>query len=424
MTPMNQKVCHLSTIHPTNDIRIFHKECRTLAQAGYETHYVTVGSFEDFSEDGVQIHGVNVQSRRRWRRFSLSAYQVYKKALELDCDLYHLHTLDLLPYIWALKAKGKKVIYDAHEDQPRQTLSREFIPKSFRKIIAGIIEILEWRASRKIDGVVAATPFIRDRFLKLNKNSISATNYPVKFDFVTAPDGITRTIDFTACYVGSMNRVRGLMEMVRACERAKVGLLIAGGIDQKFRELVQRERGWKRVTDLGTVDRKGVIEIFSRAHVGFVLYHPEPNHVNAVPNKIFEYLAAGIPIIASNFPGWKKLIEEEKCGFAVEPTSISEISKALDYLRKNPKEAQAMGNRGRKAVLEKYTWETEANRLIQFYEFVLTPSLKSTREFFYVANRSMVPSISMSKAVVNPYHQTESGKELFPPERLREGFAE
>ena len=82
---------------------------------------------------------------------------------------------------------------------------------------------------------------------------------------------------------------------------------------------------------------------------------------------MFEYMAAGIPVVASNFPLWKEIIEENKCGICVEPANVEQISDAVNYLLNNPEEAQRMGANGRKAVEEKYNWNNEAKTLLQLY---------------------------------------------------------
>ena len=92
-----------------------------------------------------------------------------------------------------------------------------------------------------------------------------------------------------------------------------------------------------------------------------------PNHVNALPNKMFEYMSAGLPVIASNFPLWKEIVEGNKCGLTVNPLSPKEIAEAIRYLLAHPEEARKMGENGRKAVLEKYNWDNESRKLMVFY---------------------------------------------------------
>ena len=100
---------------------------------------------------------------------------------------------------------------------------------------------------------------------------------------------------------------------------------------------------------------------------GLVTFYPLPNHVDAQPNKMFEYMSSGLPVIASNFPLWKKIIEGNKCGLCVDPLDPAAIAKAIDYIVSHPDEARAMGENGKRAVYEKYNWGVESEKLISLY---------------------------------------------------------
>ena len=104
---------------------------------------------------------------------------------------------------------------------------------------------------------------------------------------------------------------------------------------------------------------------------GMVIFRPVPNHINSQPNKLFEYMSAGIPVIASNFPLWQQIVEGNKCGLCVDPLNTRAIAEAIDYMVEHPEEAEEMGQNGREAVLEKYNWEIEEQKLLSFYQQVL-----------------------------------------------------
>ena len=105
----------------------------------------------------------------------------------------------------------------------------------------------------------------------------------------------------------------------------------------------------------------------SESLAGVVTFLALPNHVNAQPNKIFEYMAAGIPVIGSNFQLWKEIIENNDCGICVDPTKPKEIAKAIEFIQENPMKAKEMGKRGRKKVLDKYNWQPEGIKLVSVY---------------------------------------------------------
>ncbi|MNR34850.1 GDP-mannose-dependent alpha-(1-6)-phosphatidylinositol monomannoside mannosyltransferase [compost metagenome] len=126
------------------------------------------------------------------------------------------------------------------------------------------------------------------------------------------------------------------------------------------------------VDDHGFVGRGEVREIMSRSVAGVVTFLPAPNHIDAQPNKMFEYMSAGIPVIGSNFPLWKTIIEGNQCGVCVDPADPVEIAAAIDHLFIHQSEAREMGVRGRIAVLEKYNWDSEGAKLIALYQEILS----------------------------------------------------
>jgi len=105
---------------------------------------------------------------------------------------------------------------------------------------------------------------------------------------------------------------------------------------------------------------------------GLVLYHPVPNHTDAQPNKLFEYMSAGIPVISSNFPLWKEIVEGHQCGICVDPLKPDEIAKAIQWILDNPEKAKKMGENGRRAVEEKYNHTVEEKKLLTLYKLLLS----------------------------------------------------
>ena len=130
--------------------------------------------------------------------------------------------------------------------------------------------------------------------------------------------------------------------------------------------------GWLKVDELGFISREEVKWLFSKSVAGLLLVLPGPNVFGALPNKMFEYMSAGIPQVTSNDPLWKQIIDESKCGITVDPTKPDQIAEAINYLLKHPAEALEMGRNGRKAVEEKYNWEKEIPKLIGLYKELLT----------------------------------------------------
>jgi glycosyltransferase involved in cell wall biosynthesis len=102
------------------------------------------------------------------------------------------------------------------------------------------------------------------------------------------------------------------------------------------------------------------------ARVGLLVLHPVEAHLESLPIKLFEYMAAGIPVVASDFPAWRELVGD--AGLLVDPYDVGAIAGAIDTLLDDPQAAEAMGARGRAAVADRYGWEGEAERLLSLYE--------------------------------------------------------
>src|SRR5262249_18418576 len=135
---------------------------------------------------------------------------------------------------------------------------------------------------------------------------------------------------------------------------------------------------WDQVCWHGMLDRTGVADLLGSVRAGLSVLHPEQNFLTALPVKMFEYMAAGIPVIASDFPLWREIIRAAGCGILVDPRDSSAIADAVNYLLTHDEEAEAMGRRGRHAVEEQFNWDREAEKLLAFYRSITHASDKGS----------------------------------------------
>lgn len=366
----NKKVVHLSSVHPCFDIRIFIKECRTLAQAGYEVIFI-VPYDKDEVVDGIKIKSVSNPKNRRERMFK-TVFDIYKSALKEDADLYHFHDPELIPAGIMLRLRGKKVVYDAHEDLPRQILTKPWINPFLRRVVSVFASIVENIGVCFFNGVLTVTSTIAERFPK-NK-TVVVHNYPILGELAAVDAVPYSKRSPIVVYVGGITMIRGIKEIVQAVglipRQVDVSLVLAGNITEKDVETVA-DTADPRVNFIGWQSREQVAKLLGRSRIGLVLFHPVPNHVDALPNKLFEYMSAGLPVIVSDFPLWRKIIDDIGCGLLVDPMDPKEIADAIQWMLGHPIESEEMGKRGQEAIYERFNWGKEAEKLLSFYDKIL-----------------------------------------------------
>lgn len=376
---MNYKVAHLTSAHTRYDTRIFLKMCSSLAKKGYlVTQIVADGKGNEIC-NGVQIEDVG-SSKGRVDRIRNVPKRIFAKAVTLNADLYHLHDPELIPLGLKLKRIGRRVVFDFHEDVPKQLLAKPYLNKALLWVLSKSFAMFESYACKRFDGIIAATPFIRDKFLIFHNNTVDINNFPLLGEL--APENSWGKKQAEVCYVGGIAKIRGITEVCNAMVLVKSNsrLNLCGGfVEADIEKLVKSSTGWTRINELGFVDRAGVREVLSRSVAGLVTLHPVINYIDALPIKMFEYMSAGIPVIASDFPLWREIIQGNDCGLLVDPLNPVAIASAIDYFLSNPVVAQRMGTNGFKAVNQRYNWIIEEEKLFAFYEKILCEPIEENK---------------------------------------------
>lgn len=352
--------------HRAFDPRVFQKEARSLAQAGFDVTFL-VPHDKDEERDGVKIVSVP-RYPKGWKKLVTSPWLLYKRALKLPKDaIFHLHDSELLWIGVFLKLRGRRVIYDAHEDTPEQISYQHWIPKIFRRPYAWFYYLLEKLCGRVFDAIIIAEPVIGKYFPPAKTTLVR--NFPIVSDF-PEPDHPYLQRSKNVIYVGLVSRARGAIEMAEAARIANAGKdfkMIFGG-DFSPEQLRDEIVGKYPVECIGWMAVGQVIQLMMNARAGMIVAHPIERYKTNYPVKTFEYMAAGMPVIASKFGESGSFVEEAAGGILVDPLKPAEIADAIQKILANPEEAAQMGKRGRQLILEKYNWEREALQLIGLYK--------------------------------------------------------
>lgn len=365
-------VVHLTSVHTRYDTRIFRKQCCSLARAGFRvTLVVADGKGDEVTAEGVEIVDVGA-SAGRLQRILGTTRRVKRAAVSLSAELYHFHDPELIPLGLWLKRRDKKVIFDSHEDGPKQMLTKPYLTPTLLKGVAAALGFYEMWAARRLDCVVGATPYITAKFAKQARRALNINNYPQLGELENALPWDEKANE--VCYVGQIAEIRGILPLVEALDRTESGasLNLVGAFAEAATEAKAHTMpGWRRVHPLGYMGRGEVRDVMARSLAGIVTFAPAPNHIDAQPNKMFEYMSAGIPVIASDFPLWRDIIVGTDSGLCVDPMVPSAIAGAIDAIARDPARAQEMGANGKAAVARIYNWEAEFPKMAELYEELL-----------------------------------------------------
>lgn len=365
------RVVHVTSVHPATDTRILYKECATLAKAGHEVHLVAPGPVgHDEMRLGVQIHYIE-RGRTRLQRFAVTGARALARGLALRPDVVHLHDPELLLHAPWARLRCDRVIFDMHEDLPKSLRTKHWIARPLRGAVSNAAAAAERLLLNGMEVVYAedsyrvSRPWLRDH-ITLHNMPIVATL--TRFERIrTAPPSLG--------YIGSVTAARGCLTALEVVgELARRGLVVAhdcvgevdGPLMAEARRLIERHM-LENVRFHGYQPAEAGYRIIAGTSIGLAILHPEPNYLESYPTKMFEYMAMGIPVIASDFPLYKRVLEETGAGIAVDPLDVAGIADAVQKLLSDTELLARMGRNGREAVARAYSWESEAEKLLRMY---------------------------------------------------------
>ena len=397
------KVCMLTARHSALDDRIFYKECISLNQAGYEIIIVAPcsddGCFTDMSgrkiridetnnsmpnKYGIEIRGY-VKKPKGWRRYISTVTGLIKAGLAANADIYHCHEVDASLFAgirikkeFMKQDRNVKLIYDSHEYWPGAFEDR-FSNRLLKYIVKRFITWWEKRALKYCDYIITANSIVRGYFLLLDRFANVEVLYNCPRLELFKENTIGDKPFGIICHEGSLPFDRGLKIMVEAIRKLKqknssVKLLIVGdvfGDERKWLNQKVKEYSLENNIELtGWLPYEDVGEHIQKASIGLILFQPTKvnNMLGGPPNKLFNYMRYGLPVVSADFPEMRRIINENDCGLLINPTDVDSLYDALHYLLTNPDRAEEMGKNGKKAVESLYNWKEMGKRLVRVYE--------------------------------------------------------
>ncbi|MEP3225143.1 MAG: glycosyltransferase [Parasphingorhabdus sp.] len=369
-------IIHFTTVHSRTDTRIRVKQVSTLAAAfGQNVElFVQDGCGDEIdATSGFRIHDTGLRPQRRISRMTKGAWRMFQEIRKARPQIAHFHDPELIPVGILLRLTGVKIIYDVHEDLPRQILAKSYLSNSVRKILSLAASSLEWLAAISMNHIVLAGATLSHRFP--SKKSTCIYNYPMVDELTVNALEREDSNSKQFFYVGGLAKTRGVVEMVQAIDHVtdhEASLSLAGPFQPKeLKDEVTREPGWKRTAHVDWIGRKDLAVALANSAAGLVTLQPTDSYLQSYPTKLFEYMMGGLPIIASDFPFWRTILDDIDCAIFVDPLKPQEIARAMHWILDNPDKARKMGEVGKNAVKERFSWDIEARRLVELYEDLL-----------------------------------------------------
>ncbi len=359
---MNHRIAMVTTAHPHDDVRIYHKQAKTLADAGWRVEIINP-HFGGSGENGIRFSRVALPAARFGRM--LGARRAAAEALlQSRADICVLHDPELLPLLSYLRRAVMRTAYDAHEDLPAQLRAKSWIPAPLRNSAAyGGRRLLE-KYLPMADGVLTATDGIAQTLGGLNGRVCVVQNRPTQTDFALFDAARTAVTPLpnAVCYVGALTEQRGLCRMIRCCHAAGAALMLAGRFESDaVQQKAEAMPEYACVQYLGVLGRRGVAEAYAKCRAGLLLLDGTPAYRESEPIKLFEYLCAGLPVIAGDFSHWREAALPPSVSF-VDIGSDDAVTAAIRQAIAQPQAVDIQTAR------QCFGFDADAARLLRFFD--------------------------------------------------------
>ena len=379
------KVCHVISGYYRNDTRIFQRQCKSLSKYFYEVSILTNDGIGNELIDKINIYSTEKTWKRGLKLFLFSKYQFKNLALNINADIYQLHSPELIMLGLYLKKKGKIVIYDAHEDMPNHILEKEWIPIYFRKIVSIVVSKFMNYALKNYDEIVSPHSHVVNYFNKRGLNATLIANFPIVSQIPDLTFEKYISNESLLCYSGTVYSYSNQESILNAMQDLPtLHYQIAGYIDNDYLESLKIYNSFNRLKLLGRISHRELIDFYRNSLIGIVIYDYKLNlgfNLGSYgTNKIFEYMEAGLPIICTNYILWKEIVDKYDCGICVEPNNPQQIISAITYLLNDKRKAFEMGQNGKRAVVSEFNWGVEERKYIKLFDKYKFNNTESSNE--------------------------------------------
>ena len=370
-------ICHITSMHEFTDDRIFERAAKGLKSLNNKV--LLIAPYEGNAEvEGIEIIGL--RKRNGISRRIFSSFEAYRKASKVNADIFHFHDPDLMPWMFFLSISGKKVVNDVHENYESR-LYKIPLPGFLKNLSAKIYRVLENLFGRTYSGLTVVTESMKDLFKNVKK-PIAITGNVVYLDrlknilFNSGKEN-NLTIYTSGTNSPSRNCIKTIealpmiLEEVPDVQLKFVGRYYPNDYDNILREKAAELGVEKNVIIEGMIPWEENFNRTALAHIGCVFYEDNLNNRITLPNRLFEYMFCGVAVLGEDFPEVRKVLNETGAGLTVNSSDPDSIAKNAIYMLKNPSLMIEMGQKGRKAVLEKYNYENSLSELMDFYNKII-----------------------------------------------------
>jgi glycosyltransferase involved in cell wall biosynthesis len=366
-------VCHLTSVHPPFDIRIFYKECVSLAKAGYQVSLIAP-IHEPTLKEGIQIIPITLP-KSRLKRMLIAPFRMFRLALKQKAHIYHFHDAELMLTGILLRLWGKKVIYDIHENNRLNILDKEYLNPFFKRFFYwGYLIFEKFALLFYHRWVLALSEETYQHYYSKEKSTV-ILNFPLYKKKPSVNKVLKSPLRFV--YAGVVHPARGVLNMIDIIAKLNekginatldlIGTIRPDGFLNTIQTLSENTQIGNKVFLHGFVEAPEVSKYLAEADFGLVFLYPFKRYQEALPTKMFEYMQHGLPVITNNYPLYKTYVEKTKTGLCVDVNKLDVAVEQILHLINTLEDWQQMAVNGIELTQKKFNWKSQEAKLLELY---------------------------------------------------------